>query len=212
MSSIDEIRDARIKKLKFLKEKGINPYRAESSRELSLKEAIDSFTILEEKGEARWISGRIMSIRGQGAIIFVTLNDGTAHFQGLLKKDIIGDEKFNFFNEVVDIGDFIDIHGTFFNTKRGEKTLEVKDWAMLSKSLLPLPEKWHGLQDIEERFRKRYLDILMDPEVKELLIKKTKFWDTTRVFMKQHGFLEVETPTLEVTTGGAEATPFKTYN
>ena len=83
---------------------------------------------------------------------------------------------------------------------------------MLSKSLLPLPEKWHGLQDIEERFRKRYLDILMDPEVKDLLIKKTKFWDTTRNFMKDHGFLEVETPSLEITTGGAEATPFKTYN
>jgi len=75
-----------------------------------------------------------------------------------------------------------------------------------------LPEKWHGLQDIEERFRKRYLDILMDPEIKELLIKKTKFWDTARAFMKEHGFLEIETPTLEVTTGGAEATPFKTYN
>jgi len=212
MSSIDEIRDARIKKIKLLRDKGINPYKAESKRELSLKEAIDSFSDLEKNGKTKWISGRIMSVRGQGAIVFITLNDGTALFQGLLKKDILGDEKFDFFNEVVDIGDFVEISGTFFTTKRGEKTVEVKDWEMLSKSLLPLPEKWHGLQDIEERFRKRYLDILMDPEVKDLLEKKTKFWDTTRTFMKEHGFLEIETPTLEVTTGGAEATPFKTYN
>ena len=79
---------------------------------------------------------------------------------------------------------------------------------MLSKSLLPLPEKWHGLQDIEERFRKRYLDILMNPEIKELLTKKTKFWDTARAFMKEHEFLEVETPTLEITTGGAGSDSF----
>jgi len=212
MSSIDEIRDARIKKIQLLKEKGLNPYPAESKRELSLKEAIDGFEDLEKNKEIKWVSGRIMSIRGQGAIVFVTLNDGTGLFQGLLKKDILGDDKFDFWNEVVDIGDFVEIQGSFFTTKRGEKTVEAKDWRMLSKSLLPLPEKWHGLQDIEERFRKRYLDILMDQGVKELLEKKTKFWDTARNFMKDHGFLEVETPSLEITTGGAEATPFKTYN
>ena len=212
MSSIDEIRDTRIKKIKLLKEKGLNPYPAKSKREFSLKEAVDSFDSLEKNKEEKWIAGRIMSIRGQGAIVFVTLNDGTGLFQGLFKKDIIGDEKFNFFNEVIDIGDFIEVSGSFFTTKRGEKTIEVKDWDILSKSLLPLPEKWHGLQDIEERFRKRYLDILMDDEVKDLLLKKTKFWDTARTFMKEHGFLEVETPSLEVTTGGAEANPFKTYN
>jgi lysyl-tRNA synthetase class 2 len=212
MSSIDEIRDIRIKKLELLKEKGVNPYPAESNRELTLKEAIDKFDSLEKSGEIKWISGRIMSIRGQGAIIFLTLNDGTAQFQGLLKKDSIDDEKINLFNEVADIGDFIEIQGNFFITKRGEKTMEVKDWRMLSKSLRPLPEKWHGLQDVEERFRKRYLDILMDEDVKNILLKKTKFWDTARNFMKEHGFLEVETPSLEVTTGGAEATPFKTFN
>ncbi len=153
-----------------------------------------------------------MSIRGQGAIIFITLNDGTGNFQALLKKDSIGDEKFDFFNEVVDIGDFIEIYGNFFVTKRGEKTIEIKDWRMLSKSLRPLPEKWHGLQDVEERFRKRYLDILMNPEIKELFEKKAKFWDVTRNFLKKEGFLEVETPSLEITTGGAEARPFKTHH
>jgi len=212
MSSIDEIRDTKIKKLELLKKKGINPFPASSKRELSLEEAIDSFSVLEKDGKEKWISGRIMSIRGQGAIVFITLNDGTGLFQGLLKKDILGDEKFDFFNEVIDIGDFVEVSGTFFTTKRGEKTIEVKDWNILSKSLLPLPEKWHGLQDVEERFRKRYLDILMDPEIKDLLMKKTKFWDTARTFMKEHGFLEVETPSLEVTASGADATPFKTYN
>ncbi len=212
MSSIDEIREARIKKLELLKKKGVNPYPAESNREISLKEAAENFANLEKKKEIKWLGGRIMSIRGQGAIVFVTLNDGTGVFQGLLKKDILGEDKFNFFNEIVDIGDFVETQGTFFTTKRGEKTLEAKDWRMLSKSLRPLPEKWHGLQDVEERFRKRYLDILMNPEIKEILQKKTRFWDVTRNFMKDHGFLEVETPSLEITTGGAEATPFKTFN
>ena len=212
MSSIDEIRDARIKKLELLKARGINPYPAESKKELSLIEAIDSFETLEKNNEKKWIAGRVMSIRGQGAIIFVTLKDGTADFQALFKKDSLEEEKFSLFGEVVDIGDFIEVEGNFFATKRGEKTIEAKDWRMLSKSLRPLPEKWHGLQDAEEKFRKRYLDILMNEETKNLLLQKTKFWDTARNFMKENGFLEVETPSLEITTGGAEATPFKTYN
>src|SRR3989344_7397401 len=212
MSSIDEIRDARIKKLELLKKRGINPYPAESKKELTLAEAIGRFSELEKAKERKWVAGRIMSIRGQGAIVFITLNDGTAHFQGLLKKDILGEEKLNFWNEVVDIGDFVELYGTFFATGRGEKTIEAKDWHMLSKSLRPLPEKWHGLQDVEERFRKRYLDILMDPKVRELFLKKEKFWDATRNFLKKEKFLEVETPTLEITTGGAEARPFHTHH
>jgi len=211
MSSIDEIKDTRIKKLQLLRQRGMNPYPAESKREISLKNAVDGFNDLEKNKETKWIAGRVMSIRGQGAIVFITLNDGTGAFQGLLKKDVIGDEKFNFWSEVVDIGDFIEIQGTFFKTNRGEKTLEIKDWHMLSKSLRPLPEKWHGLQDVEERFRKRYLDILMNPEIKDLFKKKAKFWDATRNFLRKENFLEVETPTIEITTGGAEARPFKTH-
>ncbi|MEK7081258.1 MAG: lysine--tRNA ligase [Patescibacteria group bacterium] len=212
MSSIDEIRDTRIKKLQLLREGGMNPYPAESKREISLQDAVDDFDNLEKNKETKWIAGRVMSIRGQGAIVFITLNDGTAYFQGLLKKDVIGNEKFDFFNEVVDIGDFVEIQGTFFKTNRGEKTVEMKDWHMLSKSLRPLPEKWHGLQDVEERFRKRYLDILMNPEIKDLFKKKAKFWDATRNFLRKENFLEVETPTIEITTGGAEARPFKTHH
>lgn len=212
MSSIDEIRDVRLAKLKILKDRGINPYPAETKRELSLLEAISSFDVLEIEKSTKWVSGRIMSIRGQGAILFITLFDGTANFQGVLKLDVLGEEKLNLFNEVIDIGDFIEISGTFFTTKRGEKSIEVLDWNILTKTLLPLPEKWHGLTDIEERFRKRYLDILMNEEIRDILSKKMKFWEVTRNFMKERGFMEVETPTLEVTTGGAEATPFKTYN
>jgi len=212
MSSIDEIRDVRIAKLNILKERGINPYPAETKRELSLLEVIDSFDILEKEKSSKWISGRIMSIRGQGAILFITLYDGTGNFQGVLKLDVLREEKLNLFNEVIDIGDFIEISGTFFTTKRGEKSIEVTDWNILTKTLLPLPEKWHGLTDIEERFRKRYLDILMNEEIRDILSKKMKFWEVTRNFMKERGFMEVETPTLEVTTGGAEATPFETYN
>ena len=162
MSSIDEIREARIKKFELFKKRGVNPYPVESKRELTLGQAEKLFSDLEKNKEKKWLAGRVMSIRAQGAIVFITLNDGTGKFQGLIKKDVIGDEKFNFWNEVVDIGDFVELNGTFFTTKRGEKTLGVLDWCMLSKSLRPLPEKWHGLTDIEERFRKRYLDTLMN--------------------------------------------------
>ncbi len=210
MSSIDEIRDARIKKLQILRDKGINPYPADSKRQLSLKEAIEGFSNLEASKEMKWISGRIMSIRGQGAIIFLTLNDGTATFQGLLKKDVLGDEKLSFFSQVADIGDFVEIEGIFFTTKRGEKTLEAKEWRMLSKSLRPLPEKWHGLTDVEERFRKRYLDALMSDEVKARFITRSRIITELRKIFDGNGYLEVETPALQPLYGGATAEPFAT--
>jgi len=137
---------------------------------------------------------------------------GTGTFQGLLKKDIIGEEKFNFWSEVVDMGDFVEIQGTFFITNRGEKTLEVKDWRMLSKSLRPLPEKWHGLQDVEERFRKRYLDTLMNEEVRERLFLRSRIVALTRKFYNDNGYIEVETPRLQTVAGGATAKPFITHH
>lgn len=212
MSGIDEIRGLRIKKLELLRKAGMDPYPAESKRELSLKEAQENFVELESDKEIKWISGRIMSIRGQGAIIFITFNDGTAQFQGLLKKDIVGEEKLNFWSEVVDIGDFIELQGTFFMTNRGEKTIEAKDWRMLSKSLLPLPEKWHGLQDVEERFRKRYLDALMSPEVKARFITRSKIITELRKIFDENEYLEVETPALQPLYGGATAEPFVTHH
>lgn len=218
MSSIDEIRDARIKKLEPFRKRGLNPYPVESKREITLQEAIENFDDLEKSArhsgdkKEKWIAGRIMSIRGQGAIIFITLNDGTGTFQGLLKKDILGDEKFDFWNETADIGDFVEIQGNFFKTKRGEKTMEAGDWRMLSKSLRPLPEKWHGLQDVEERFRKRYLDTLMNSEAKERLLLRSKAVSLVRKFYNDDGYIEVETPRLQTVAGGATARPFVTHH
>jgi lysyl-tRNA synthetase, class II len=212
MSSIDEIRSARLAKLKLLEEEGINPYPATTARDTSIAEAIEKFEEIKE-GKTITLAGRIMSLRSQGKIIFADIDDGTGRFQVLLKSgEPLPEKVFEFFEKVYDIGDFIEVRGTLFLTQKGQKTILAEHVGMLSKSLLPLPEKWHGLQDVEERFRKRYLDILSNPELKELFIKKAKFWNATRNFLKQEGFLEVETPTLEVTTGGAEARPFKTHH
>jgi lysyl-tRNA synthetase class 2 len=137
--------------------------------------------------------------------------DGTGKIQGYLKEDELGDA-FALFGQVVDIGDFIDLSGVPTKTKRGENSVLGKSWTMLSKSLRTLPEKWVGLTDPEERLRKRYLDILSHPELKEMFEKKAMFWNVARKFFVDRGFLEVETPTLEVTTGGAEARPFKTHH
>ena len=153
-----------------------------------------------------------MAQRGHGAILFLNINDGSGNIQILLRKDKIGERGFDFFQEVFDVGDFSEFKGVLCITKTGEKSLEATDYKMLSKSLLPLPEKWHGLQDIEERLRKRYLDILFNPEVKEITQKRAVFWNAMREFLIERKFLEVETPVLEVTTGGADAKPFVTHH
>lgn len=211
MASLEEIRNNRLEKLKTLKEKGVNPYPAVSNREYSLSQVIKNFDDLSKK-ESLVLAGRIMAIRPQGGLIFFNLNDGTALFQGLLKKDEMNRAEFDFFSQTVDIGDFVEASGSLFITKRNEKTLKVEKWKMLSKSLRPLPEKWHGLQDEEERLRKRYLDIMFNSEVKEMVQKKSKFWSAMREFLIERGFMEVETPVLENTTGGADARPFITHH
>src|SRR3989339_805316 len=206
------IQKNRLKKLAAIKKAGINPYPTKSAKTHKIRDVLTYFTKLAGDKTKVVLCGRLRSIREHGGLTFFNFDDGTGILQALLSRDKIGEKKYQFFSDSFDIGDFIEVSGVLFTTKRGEKTVEVTDFRILAKSLLPLPEKWHGLQDVEERFRKRYLDILMDPEAKELLVKKMKFWDTTRAFMKERGFLEVETPILEVTTGGAEATPFETYN
>lgn len=213
MASLEEIRIARLKKLQKLQEVGINPYPAKTEIDFEIGKLINEFENLQKKNEILTIAGRVMALRSQGAIGFADIFDGTGKFQIFLKKgERIKDEDFDLFMETVDIGDFIEVSGTLFVTKRDEKTLEISSWKMLTKSLRPLPEKWHGLTDIEERYRTRYLDLLMNEELRDLIVKKSKFWDIIRNFFKEKGFLEVETPTLEITTGGAEARPFKTHH
>ncbi len=212
MASLEEIREERIKKLELLQSSHIDPYPAHTSRSHSVSEIIASFDEQAASAKKVTIAGRVMALRKHGGLVFFDLYDGTGTIQGYLKKEEIAEEVFSLFDQTVDIADFIEITGSAFLTKRGEKSILVKSWKMLTKSLRPLPEKWHGLQDIEERFRKRYLDILMNPEIRDLLEKKARFWEETRIFLKERGFLAVETPTLELTTGGAEARPFKTHH
>lgn len=221
MASLEEIKEARLKKLEILKQAGKNPYPAETERDFEIADLVKDFETLQKKGQVVTIAGRVMALRLQGAIGFADIFDGSrsidsgqaGKFQILLKKgEGVSDDQFDLFVNTVDIGDFIQASGTLFLTKREEKTIQVSGWKMLTKTLQPLPEKWHGLQDVDERYRKRYLDLLMNQELRDLIIKKSKFWEVTRDFFKERGFLEVETPTLETTTGGAEARPFKTHH
>jgi lysyl-tRNA synthetase class 2 len=212
MASIEELRDERLKKKAILEEKGINPYPAETKRTDTIELFVDRFTTYETGKDVITLAGRIMSKRGQGGLAFCDLYDGTAKMQLFFKSDEMDTEAYELFTQTTDVGDFIEATGIAYTTKRGEQALFVSGWTMLTKSLLPLPEKWHGLTDEEERFRKRYLDILMNPELRALFDQKAKFWEVTRNFMKELDFMEVETPTIEVTTGGAEANPFKTFH
>ncbi len=212
MASLEELRNTRLAKLELLKKAGVNPYPTSIPRDLSLADLRSKFQEFEKEAKEVSISGRVMAKRGQGAISFLVLDDGTSTFQAVVKKDVMEPSAFLLMSETLDIGDIIGVTGTCFTTQRGEASVLVKTWVMASKSLLPLPEKWHGLVDPDERFRKRYLDFIMDPEAREIFVKKAKFWDAVREFFKAEKFLEVETPTLEVTTGGAEANPFKTFH
>ena len=209
--ALDEIRNTKIKKVEELRKFGVDPYPASSSRTNSVKEAVENYDEWKEDKEIT-LAGRIMARRGHGGLIFFDVNDGTGKIQGCLKEDIIGDESFKKFQDFIDTGDFIEISGTLFKTKQDEKTLLTTHYSLLTKALLPLPEKWHGLQDVEERLRKRYLDFIFNPESREIVEKRSLFWNAVREFHVNNGFLEVETPVLETTVGGADATPFKTHH
>ena len=212
MASLEEIRAERIKKINDLKEKKINPYPVLSTRDFSLAEVAQDFLKLSKRKKPVHLTGRVMALRGQGALVFFNIDDGTGVFQGLLKKDEIKEDARKLFVDTVDIGDFVEIKGSLFTTKRKEKTLLVKDWKMLSKSLRPLPDKWHGLQDVEERFRKRYLDTIMSTEVKDRFVLRSKIITEFRKILNDKEYLEVETPILQSLAGGAIAQPFLTHH
>lgn len=208
----DSLGDERLKKLYALKEAGIDPYPAESNRTHENISFLGSFDDFKDSGEAVILGGRIMSLRDQGGLVFVDLFDGTARVQVILKKDEIGEKAFQQFIDFVGVGDFIEVTGVAFVTKRDMNSLLASSWRMTAKSLRQIPDEWFGLKDEDERYRRRYIDMLLNPDVVELMKKRSTFWNTIRSFMLERDFIEVETPILETKTGGAEARPFITHH
>ena len=209
--SLEDIKQTKLEKLELLKKAGVDPYPAKSWRTHEIKQALDNFEKLSEEKERIVLVGRVMAKREHGASVFLDLQDESGQMQTYFKKDVLGERDYDLFSKTVDIGDFIEVSGFLFKTKKEEKTLEVEKYRILTKSLLPLPEKWHGLEDTEEKLRLRYVDLIMNPNERELFIKKSRFWQATRDFLLKEGGLEVETPILEKIPGGADAEPFKTH-
>jgi len=208
--ALDEIRKTKIKKVEELRKSGVDPYPAGSNRTNSIKEVIDNYDEWKES-KSITLAGRIMARREHGGSTFFDVDDGSGNIQAYIKEDMVGSDGYKHFQESIDRGDFIEIEGQLKDTKRQEKTIYVTKYRLLTKALLPLPEKWHGLEDVEERLRKRYLDLIMNPEERELFVKKSRFWQATREFLIKEGGLEVDTPVLEQIPGGADAEPFKTH-
>lgn len=210
MSNIKKLKKVRLEKLKNLEKAGINPYPAEVFRTHVNQEALDKFSGLSRQKKKITLVGRIRSIREHGGSTFCHVEDGTAQIQVYLKLNKLGPKNYQLFLDNIDIGDSIEVAGILFKTKKGEKTLEVSKWRILAKALLPLPEEWFGLKDVEERFRKRYLDLVLNKEIKEKFKKRSEIITKTRQFLDKNGFSEVETPILQTLAGGAKARPFKT--
>ncbi|MGB2761969.1 MAG: lysine--tRNA ligase [Minisyncoccales bacterium] len=211
MSTVEEIRKIRLKKLKAIEKAGFSAYPLETKRTHTCSAAIKDFAKLSRSQKEIIVAGRIRSLREHGGSTFLHIEDGSGAIQVYFKKDRLGEKSYKFFLDNFDIGDFIEARGVLFKTKREEKTLEIGDYKMLAKALLPLPEKWHGLKDIEERYRKRYLDLIFNQEIKDRFILRTRIIKEIRSFLDKKGFLEVETPILQPIYGGAKAKPFKTH-
>lgn len=207
-----DIRNERLKKRDQLAAAGMDPYTASSERTHDIKTLQTDFAALTSAEATVVVAGRVMAMREHGGSVFLDLFDGTDRIQVFFSRRDMGEESFGLLIDTIDAGDFIEVTGSPFVTRREVNSLAAKQWRVLTKTLQAIPTEHFGLKDEDERFRKRYLDILLDSELQELFVRKEKFWSVTRSFMKEHGFLEVETPTLEVTTGGAEARPFTTHH
>lgn len=205
-------RSDRLKKLEELLKSGYNPYPAKAKRDYLIAEVLDDFAALEKAGQEFYVAGRLRSLRSHGNLTFAGLEDASGQLQLALSKKDLGDESYKLFIKSIDSGDFIQARGLCFITHKGEKSLMVKDWQLLTKALRPVPDAWFGLKDEEERYRRRYLDILLNPETREMVMKRAKFWQATREFLLKRGFVEVETPVLETMAGGADARPFMTHH
>ena len=204
---------ARHDKLNAFIEKGVAPFghRYEVTHHAAdIRAAFGDIENETDAGEVK-IAGRVMAIRGHGKASFGTLADRTGNIQIYFKLDVLGEEKYSQF-KLLDIGDIIGLRGQVFKTKRGELTVRVEDFDLLSKSLRPLPEKFHGLKDVEIRYRQRYLDLIVNPEVRETFLKRTKIIQAIRQYLDERNFVEVETPILSTIAGGAAARPFITHH
>ncbi len=212
MSNLEDLRADREQKIAKIRENGQDPYPAVSTRTHTVVAVYDQFQVFESAQTPITVAGRILALREHGALAFLDVLDGTGKIQAFCSRDEMGQELFDQLLELISTGDFIEVSGEAYTTKRGTQALLVRTWRVLSKALQNIPTEHFGIKDEDERYRKRYLDLLLDQEARALFVKKAKFWDVTRAFMKRQGFLEVETPTLETTTGGAEARPFITHH
>lgn len=199
------IREQRVEKIKQLKELGVDPYIGKTERTDIIAEA------REKEGEKVKVVGRVMAIRGHGGLIFMDLRDESGQMQLVIKKDNVSEKEW-LIQELVDIGDFVQAGGGVFKTKAGEISVEVKVFGLLSKAVRPLPSSWHGFKDVEERYRQRYVDLILNPEVRKVFDARTRMVRFLRQFMDKKGFMEVETPVLQPIYGGATARPFKTFH
>ncbi len=199
----------RLAKLEKIKAEGRDPFGRRFLRTHQHQEILDNFDALENQEVT--IAGRLMTIRGHGKACFANLSDRSGELQIYAKIDVLGEESYRQFTEL-DLGDLIGVTGTVFRTHRGQITVQIRQWELLAKALRPLPEKWHGLKDVDIRYRQRYLDLIANQEVRETFIKRTRIISTIRHFLDQRGFLEVETPVLSLIAGGGHARPFNTHH
>jgi lysyl-tRNA synthetase class 2 len=206
-----DILQARRTKLEKIREMGINPFPYRFEKDTDSADVFENFEELEKSEKPLTLAGRIMTVRLMGKAAFCHIQDEKGKIQLYVRKDVVGEEIFKLF-KLFDIGDIIGVKGPAFRTKMGEITIKAEDLTLLSKSLHPLPEKWHGLKDIETRFRQRYLDLIANPEIKELFRQRSSLIKAARNFLDGEGFLEVETPILQPLYGGASARPFKTFH
>src|SRR3989344_1590733 len=209
--SLEEIRKTKIGKLELLRKAGVNPYPEKSWRTHEIKQALENFDKFSADKDRLVLTGRVMAYREHGPSAFLDLEDASGRIQLYFKKDVVGDFDFDLFLKTVDTGDILEASGFLMKTKKEERTLEVEKYRLLSKALLPLPEKWRGLQDVEERYRKRYLDFIFNPEVKKKIETRTAIVREIRQILDENNFLEVETPVLQTLAGGANAEPFETH-
>jgi lysyl-tRNA synthetase class 2 len=210
-SRLERITEQRLDSLSRIRARGIDPYPHSYHPSHTIREAIALFEQQGESSQDISLAGRIMSKRSMGKMSFLDIRDSSGKIQLSLRYDLLGRERYEFLQDI-DIGDIIGARGKLFRTKAGELTLEVSDFAMLCKTLRPLPEKWHGLADVEKRYRQRYLDLISNEESKGIFTLRSKIITAIRSFLDKQGFMEVETPVLQPHAGGALARPFVTHH